>query len=580
MPGRIEDYALIGDTQTAALVGRDGSIDWLCVPRFDSRACFAALLGGHENGRWLLAPEAAVRARGRRYRPDTLVLDTEFQTDDGRIVVTDFMPIRDDAIHLVRIVQGRAGRVPVTMELTPRFDYGSIAPWVRRTDDGMLALAGPDGLHLRTDREVVDDDGVIRGRFEIGDGDRAEFVLSWFPSHERPPAAPRPEIALLRTERFWRSWTDRCTYEGKYREAVVRALITLKALTYAPTGGIVAAPTTSLPELIGGERNWDYRYCWLRDGTFTLLSLLEAGYRAEAAAFRDWLLRTVAGDPSKLQIVYGVGGERRLTEIELDWLGGYERSQPVRSGNAAFRQFQLDVYGEVLDLMHQSAAVERLRTAEEWDMELALLDFLESSWQRADEGIWEIRSEPRHFTHSKVMAWVGIDRAVRTWRSATCRGPSTTGGRSATGSTPRCASGGTTRTSAPSSSPTAPATSTRACSGSRSWASCRRTTSASWGRSARSRSTSSATASSPATRPIRTSTACRAARARSSRARSGWRTRTRWPVVTTGRSRSSSACWTSATTWVCSRRSTTPRNGARSATSRRRCRCCRWSPPP
>ncbi|MGZ4129250.1 MAG: glycoside hydrolase family 15 protein [Actinomycetota bacterium] len=415
MPARIEDYALIGDTQTAALVGRDGSIDWLCVPRFDSRACFAALVGHEDNGRWLLAPEGEVMARGRQYRRDTLILDTHYETESGGAVVTDFMPIRDDAIHLIRIVEGRAGRVRMRMELTPRFDYGSIAPWIHRIDDGIVAIAGPDGLRLSTDVgvEVEEHEGSIRASFEIGDGERNRFVLSWFPSHAGPPRAPNPELALVRAQRYWRSWSDRCSYDGRYREAVVRALITLKALTYAPTGGIVAAPTTSLPEAIGGVRNWDYRYCWLRDATFTLLSLMEAGYEGEAKAFRDWLLRTVAGDPSKLQIVYGVGGERRLSEIELDWLDGYEGSTPVRIGNDAYRQFQLDVYGEVLDLLHQSADVGRLRTAEEWDMELALVDFLESSWEQPDEGIWEVRGKPRHFTHSKVMAWVGIDRAVR-----------------------------------------------------------------------------------------------------------------------------------------------------------------------
>jgi GH15 family glucan-1,4-alpha-glucosidase len=423
MPGRIEDYALIGDTETAALVGRDGSIDWLCVPRFDSRACFSALVGDEANGRWLLAPDGEVKAHGRQYRRDTLILDTECETDEGTVVVSDLMPTRDDAVHLVRIVEGHAGRVRMRMELSPRFDYGSIAPWIHRTDSGVVAIAGPDGLRLETDIELTADDGVIRADFEVADGQRAGFVLTSFPSHREPPAAPNPELALVRTQRYWRSWSDRCTYDGKYRDAVVRALITLKALAYAPTGGIVAAPTTSLPEGIGGVRNWDYRYCWLRDATLTLLSLLEAGYRDEAAAFRDWLLRTVAGDPSKLQIVYGVGGERRLTEIEVDWLDGYEGSAPVRLGNDAHRQFQLDVYGEVLDLLHQSAAVGRLRTAEEWEMELALLDFLESSWQRPDEGIWEIRGEPRHFTHSKVMAWVGVDRAVRDVESRDLPGP-------------------------------------------------------------------------------------------------------------------------------------------------------------
>jgi GH15 family glucan-1,4-alpha-glucosidase len=423
MPGRIEEYALIGDTQTAALVGRDGSIDWLCVPRFDSRACFAALVGNEANGRWLLAPEGDVEARGRRYRRDTLILDTEYETPNGTVVVTDFMPIRDDAVHVVRIVEGHAGRVPMTMRLRPTFDYGSIAPWIHRRDDAVVAVAGPDGLRLQTDVRLEEDGDTMCARFEVGDGDRAGFVLTWFPSHREPPQAPNPELALVRTQRYWRSWSDRCRYRGRYREAVVRALITLKALTYAPTGGIVAAPTTSLPERIGGVRNWDYRYCWLRDATFTLLSLLEAGYRSEAGAFRDWLLRTVAGDPAKLQIVYGIGGERRLSEIELDWLDGYEGSRPVRIGNDAHRQFQLDVYGEVLDLLHQSAEVGRLRTAEEWEMELALLDFLESSWDQPDEGIWEVRGEPQHFTHSKVMAWVGVDRAVRDVESRDLPGP-------------------------------------------------------------------------------------------------------------------------------------------------------------
>jgi GH15 family glucan-1,4-alpha-glucosidase len=423
MPGLIEDYALIGDTQTAALVARDGSIDWLCVPRFDSRACFASLVGARGNGRWLIAPDVEVTGRGRRYLRDTLVLETEFETASGSAVVIDFMPIRGEAVHVVRIVEGRSGRVPMRMELTPRFDYGSIAPWIHRTDDGVLAVAGPDGLRLATDVETGDDGDTIAATFEVGDGDRASFVLTWFPSHADPPAAPNPELALVRAQRFWRSWSDRCIYAGKYRDAVVRALITLKALTYAPTGGIVAAPTTSLPEEIGGVRNWDYRYCWLRDATFTLLSLLGAGYRDEAAAFREWLLRTVAGDPSKLQIVYGVAGERRLAEIDLGWLEGYEGSTPVRIGNAASGQFQLDVYGEVLDLLHRSSDVGRLRTAEEWEMELALLDFLESSWDRPDEGIWEVRGQPRHFTHSKVMAWVGIDRAVRDVEARDLPGP-------------------------------------------------------------------------------------------------------------------------------------------------------------
>jgi GH15 family glucan-1,4-alpha-glucosidase len=410
---RIEDYALLGDLQTAALVGRDGSIDWACFPRFDSGACFAALLGGPEHGRWLLAPRADAWEGGRRYRPQSLVLETDWETDTGAVRVIDFMPPRGDAPDIVRIVEGLSGEVEVASELVVRFDYGSTIPWVRRIDDGRIAVAGPDALAFRTPVEHRGENMRTIGEFTVREGDRFPFVLTWYPSNRRPPDPVDAEQALQETVDYWDDWADRCAYTGKWRDEVHHSLVVLKALTYAPTGGIVAAPTTSLPEKIGGERNWDYRHCWLRDATLTLLAFLNAGYLDEARAWRVWLLRAAAGDPAALQIMYGVAGERRLSELTLDWLPGYEGSKPVRIGNAASEQFQLDVYGEVLDALHQGRCHELEQSREAWALQRQLLRFLEHAWKEPDEGIWEVRGPRRHFTHSKVMAWVAFDRGVQ-----------------------------------------------------------------------------------------------------------------------------------------------------------------------
>jgi GH15 family glucan-1,4-alpha-glucosidase len=410
---RIEDYALIGDLHTAALVGRDGSIDWLPLPRFDSGACFAALLGDPGRGRWLLAPSGGIRRSSRRYREHSLVLETQFETEHGRVSITDCMPPRSRDPNLVRIVQGLEGRVPMHMELVIRFDYGSIVPWVRQLDGGLWAVAGPDALMLQTDVETSGRDLTTVSDFVVGAGDRRSFVLTWRASHRRSPGRLDAARAVQETEDWWRRWSERCVYRGPWKEQVVRSLITLKALTYQPTGGIVAAATTSLPEQMGGERNWDYRYCWLRDATFTLYALMLGGYRAEARAWRDWLLRSVAGRPQEMQIVYGPAGERRLDERELGWLPGYEGSRPVRVGNAARAQFQLDVYGEVMDGLHQARLHGIDPVAVGWDLQRLLMDFLESRWREPDDGMWEMRGRPRRFTHSKVMAWVAMDRAIK-----------------------------------------------------------------------------------------------------------------------------------------------------------------------
>jgi GH15 family glucan-1,4-alpha-glucosidase len=414
MPLPIEDYALIGDTQTAALVGKDGSIDWLCLPRFDSGACFAALLGDASNGRWLLAPKGKVRKVTRRYEPGTLILVTEFVTDDGAVEVVDCMPPRDVVPDLVRFVRGIRGQVEMMMDLVIRFEYGSVVPWVSGREKGVLdAVAGPNGLRLQSGALTTGRGLTTVANFTVRAGESVPFLLGWYPSHQKPPNPIDPDTALQETRKFWQDWVSQCTYAGEWREPVLRSLITLKALTYAPTGGIVAAPTTALPERIGGVRNWDYRYCWIRDATFTLYALLTAGFRSEATAWRDWLLRAVAGDPSQLQIVYGTGGERSLWEIEIPWLRGYEGSLPVRVGNAAVHQFQLDVYGELLDTMHQARKAGIATDERSWALERALLRFLETGWKKPDAGVWEMRGEPRHFTHSKVMAWVGFDRAVK-----------------------------------------------------------------------------------------------------------------------------------------------------------------------
>ena len=413
MPARIEDYALIGDCQTAALVARDGSIDWLCLPRFDSGACFAALLGTPDHGRWRIAPAAPVRRTRRRYRGDTLVLETEHDVDGGTIRVIDCMPPRTAAPDLVRIVEGVRGRVPVRSELAIRFDYGSVVPWVRRTEWGIRAIAGPDTLLLRTSVPLRGEGYTTVGDFTVAAGERVAFDLAWYPTFDREPEETDAMQAVEDTERWWRDWASRCRYDGPWRTAVVRSLVTLKALTYAPTGGIVAAPTTSLPERLGGVRNWDYRYCWIRDATFTLYALMLGGFTDEAKAWREWLLRAVAGMPSQIQIMYGLAGERRLTELELGWLPGYEGAAPVRIGNAAHRQRQLDIFGEVMDALHV-ARREGLPTEENtWRVQRDLLRYLETVWAEPDEGIWEMRGPRRHFTHSKVMAWVALDRAVK-----------------------------------------------------------------------------------------------------------------------------------------------------------------------
>jgi GH15 family glucan-1,4-alpha-glucosidase len=420
---RIEQYALIGDTETAALVADDGSIDWLCLPRFDSGACFAALLGDETNGYWRIAPAAGGRATRRRYRPDTLVLETEFDTPEGTVRIVDCMPIRDRSIDLVRLVEGVSGRVPMTMEFVVRFDYGAVVPWVRSVNGAIRMIAGPHGLRLVTPVHLTGRDLRHTGEFVVEEGDQVPFVLTGYPSYQEPPPQIDPVKAVQRTTSFWTRWSKRSTVTGEWRDAIQRSVITLKALTYAPTGGIVAAPTTSLPEQPGGVRNWDYRYCWLRDATFTIYSLMTAGYTEEAVAFRDWLLRAVAGDPANLQIMYGAAGERRLDEYEVDWLSGYEGSMPVRVGNAASRQLQLDVYGEVLDSLHQTRHMGVVEDPNAWALQLAILDFLEGEWRQPDDGIWEVRGGRQDFTHSKVMAWVAFDRAVNAVEEFGLEGP-------------------------------------------------------------------------------------------------------------------------------------------------------------
>lgn len=413
MSKRIEDYALIGDCQTAALVGIDGSIDWLCLPRFDSGACFAALLGSADHGRWLVASAGPVRKTTRSYRGDTLVLDTTFETSDGIVTVTDCMPVRTAQPDLVRIVRGVRGRVRVRSELVARFDYSSVTPWVRPEGGGVYAIGGPDTVHLRTTAPLSVENWTVGGEFEVGAGEEVSFVLSWHPSHAPTPPPIDPTAAVEATVEWWTAWAARCTYRGEWRDAVLRSLLTLKALTYAPTGGIVAAPTTSLPEHIGGQRNWDYRYCWLRDATFTLTALIQCGYTDEAVAWRQWLLWAVAGKGSELHIMYGLAGERRLPEMELPWLPGYEDSRPVRVGNGAYDQFQLDVFGEVMDSLHLARHYGLQEATGGWRVERELLARLEEVWQHPDEGIWEVRGPQRHFTHSKLMAWVAFDRAVK-----------------------------------------------------------------------------------------------------------------------------------------------------------------------
>ncbi len=424
MPARIEDYALIGDCHTAALVSREGSIDWLCLPRFDSSACFAALLGEPQHGRWLLAPRGEVRAVRRRYTEGTLVLETDFETADGAVTLVDCMPPRSREPYLVRQVIGRHGQVPMRMELIVRFDYGSIVPWVRRREHGIRAIAGPNSLLLDTPVELRGQDFTTVAEFTVSAGQEVPFVLRWHPSHEAPPSPLKnPAETVRKTADWWREWSQRCQYQGAYREAVLRSLITLKALTYAPTGGMVAAATTSLPEQLGGVRNWDYRFCWVRDATFTLYALMGGGYLDEARAWREWLLRAVAGQPEALNIMYGIAGERRLTEIELDWLPGYEGARPVRIGNAAYKQFQLDVFGEMMDAAYLARRKGLHGQEDAWRVQGVLAKYLETAWKQPDEGIWEVRGPRQHFTHSKVMAWVAFDRLIKSAEQFDLDGP-------------------------------------------------------------------------------------------------------------------------------------------------------------
>jgi GH15 family glucan-1,4-alpha-glucosidase len=424
MSSRIEDYALIGDRETAALVGRDGSIDWLCWPRFDSYACFAALLGSREHGRWLIAPrDKDIRVR-RRYRPNTLILETRFETKDGAVALIDFMPRREGTSSVVRLVVGERGRVAMCCELILRFGFGLIVPWVTRLEDGThRAIAGPDMTVLRTPVHLRGENLTTVGEFVVEAGDTVPFVMSYSSSNLPPPKPADPKALLEETEAFWSEWAVQCKPAGQWSDLVVRSLITLKALTYRPTGGVVAAPTTSLPEEIGGTRNWDYRYCWLRDATLTLLALMHAGFYEEALAWREWLLRAVAGSPDQVQIMYGIAGERFLHERTLPWLPGYENSVPVRVGNAAFGQVQLDIFGEVMDADYQARRGGLTASESGWNVQLALMEHLERVWMRPDASIWEIRDEWRHFTYSKVMAWVAVDRVIKNAEAFGLQGP-------------------------------------------------------------------------------------------------------------------------------------------------------------
>jgi GH15 family glucan-1,4-alpha-glucosidase len=419
----IEDYALIGDCRSAALVSRDGSIDWLCWPRFDSEACFAALLGGRDHGRWLVAPRDNASIT-RRYRPNTLILETSFETADGAVVLVDFMPFQGERSEIVRLVHGTRGRVRMHTELILRFGYGAIVPWVTRLESGVLrAIAGPDMVLLRTPVHLKGKNMTTVGEFTVMRGETIPLVLSYARSHRPVPPARDPTASLEATEKFWTDWTAKCRPASEWSEAVRRSVITLKALTYAPTGGIVAAPTTSLPECVGGERNWDYRFCWLRDATLTLLAAMHAGYYEEAEAWREWLLRAVAGSPEQLQIMYGIGGERRLTEWIADWLPGYEKSSPVRIGNAAHTQLQLDMFGEIMDVHHQARRGGLTTNESGWDAQVKFLEYLARIWREPDQGIWEMRGPAQHFTYSKVMAWVAFDRTIKSAENFGLEGP-------------------------------------------------------------------------------------------------------------------------------------------------------------
>jgi GH15 family glucan-1,4-alpha-glucosidase len=426
MNAPIEDYGIIGNSHTAALVGRDGSIDWLCLPRFDAEAVFAALLGGTQNGRWLIAPIEPSGKRTRSYRGETGILETKVETDSGSVTIIDFMPLPEpnEQIDLIRLVRGDAGRVRMHTEIVLRFDYGRSVPWVRRRLGGLNAVSGPNAVQFSSPVPLSGTaDLTTIGEFEVAAGETVPFTMSWYQSHRKSFAYRDPLDALQATENGWHDWSAHCVLGGKWRDAIIRSLITLKMLTYNPTGGLVAAATTSLPERIGGTRNWDYRYCWIRDATLTLYALLTAGYRNEARAWREWLLRSTAGHPSELQIMYGIGGERRLTELELDWLPGYSGSTPVRIGNAAFQQLQLDVFGELMDTLFACNRFGLEVNADAWNLQTELLNFLEQIWDKPDQGLWESRGEPRHFTLSKIMAWVAFDRAVKSIEQFGYEGP-------------------------------------------------------------------------------------------------------------------------------------------------------------
>lgn len=420
---KIEEYGLVGDLESSALVGSNGSVDWLCLPRFDSGAIFAALLGDKSNGHWIIESQEPSLRRVQRYRGETLILETEIFTERGSFRIIDFMPPRAKCPRLFRIVEGTGGTVAVRMELTFRLDYGRVIPWVRKKAGGASAVAGPDALQFYSDVKMQGEGLATAAGFDVQEGETFAFSLTWHPSHEPPPSKPDVRSGLIHTEAYWKDWCSRCDYDGEWRPQVMRSLITLKALTYAPTGGVIAAPTTSLPEQIGGYRNWDYRYCWLRDATFTLMAFLESGYTQEAAAWRDWLLRAVAGDPAKLQIMYGAAGERRLNEYEVDWLPGYEGSKPVRVGNAAADQVQLDVYGELIDALHQARCSGISPDKYAWSVQRVVLEFLEKAWPQPDKGIWEVRGPARNFVHSKVLAWAAFDRAIKTVEKFELDGP-------------------------------------------------------------------------------------------------------------------------------------------------------------
>ncbi len=421
----LEDYAMIGDTHTVALVGKNGSIDWLCLPRFDSPSVFTRLLGDEDHGYWQIAPTGGVKRVQRRYRKDTLILETDFETEDGLVRIIDLMPVRDGRADVLRLVEGVRGRVPMHMDLVLRFDYGSIIPWVQRTDGRLSAMGGPDAVLLETPIETHGRDFTTVCDFVVDEGDRVPFRLTWYPSHEDHPRSGLDcDRSLAETEQFWTEWSARSDLGDEWRDEAQRSLITLKALTYAPTGGSVAAPTTSLPEKLGGVRNWDYRYCWLRDATFVLSAFVNSGHRSEAEAWRDWLVRAIGGDPDHLQIMYGISGERRLYEHELDWLPGYEGSSPVRVGNDAAPQLQLDAAGMVMDALYL-AHVKEIGSpdGEIWAVKNGMLDLLEKRWVEPDAGLWEVRAERRHYTHSKMLSWVAFDRAVKTVEKYGIEGP-------------------------------------------------------------------------------------------------------------------------------------------------------------